>query len=72
MTGEILHRGYRIIAESYKGDKGKWIPRARIVPEQEAMNPEERPFSWPRTFDTEQDADDFALQAAQLYIDENY
>ncbi len=72
MEEEILYKGYRIVAEPYKGKNGKWIPRARIVPELEATNPEERPLSWSKTFNTEKAAEDFALQAGQLYIDDNY
>ncbi len=72
MEQEIFHRGYKIIAESYQNDRGKWIARARIVPVDEAMVTEERPLNWPQEFENQQKADDFALQGAQLYIDENY
>lgn len=72
MAQEIFHRGYRIIAESYKSDTGKWIPKARIIPVDEAMAMEERPLNWPQEFETKLQADSFALDGAQLYIDSHY
>lgn len=72
MAEEIFYKEYKIIGESYKNDSGKWIPRARIVPTEDSVNREERPLNWPEEFDNQLKADDFALESAQLYIDENY
>ena len=71
MGEEITYRGYKIIGESYQNDEGKWIPKARIIPETDSMNEEEGPMEWPELFNTQTEADDFALDGAQLYIDEN-
>lgn len=69
---EISHKGYKIVTESYEDDEtGKWVPRALITPLDEAAN-SEMPMNWEREFDTQLQADDFALEGAQLYIDNHY
>lgn len=73
MAETIFHREYKIIADSYQDENGKWAPQARIVPwHHEAVNIEESALRWPQEFDTMEEADDFALDGAEFYIDENY
>ena len=106
MAEEIFYQDFKITAESYQGDDGKWIPQARISLCPEEMNVEQDPLVWPKemkdlpggvddlesahcelggdaiitedplnwseTFDTREEADDFALESAQLFIDESY
>ncbi|MDD5144833.1 MAG: hypothetical protein PHW72_01795 [Candidatus Pacebacteria bacterium] len=88
MAEEIFYRGYKIIAQSYKIEGGKWVPQARIIPvseeadvegegespsahDDESAGTEESPLTWPETFNTQLEADDFALDSAQFYIDED-
>lgn len=60
------------MANSYQDDEtGKWIPYADIAPIDESPN-DPLPMSWEREFDTQQEADDFALDGAQFYIDQNF
>lgn len=69
---QIRHRGYQITATSFQNDRERWVPRATIVPIDETANREESPFTWARDFATQEEADNFALEGAQLYIDSNY
>ena len=70
----IDHKGYKIEALSYPSDEGKWIPYAKVTPIKgsASQNVEEAPLTWEREFGTQIEADDFALQGAQLYIDSNF
>jgi hypothetical protein len=68
MAEEIEFRGYRITANSYQDDmSGKWIPYADIMPIADTPN-DPLPMSWEREFDTQLEADDYALESAELYI----
>lgn len=72
MAEEITFRGYKIQASSFQNNDGKWVPQAAIIPIDEAANQEEAPLTFERDFDTQLEADDYALDSAQLYIDSNY
>lgn len=72
MAEEIEFRGYRIAANSYQDDEnGKWIPHADIMPLDESQN-DPMPMSWEREFSTQLEADDYALESAQLYISSTF
>lgn len=71
MTRKIFHRGYVIVANSYCNDRGEWVPRASLKPKDDELNREEMPLHWNHTFTTRLEADDFALEAAELYLDED-
>ncbi|MEX0877454.1 MAG: hypothetical protein WDZ40_01160 [Candidatus Spechtbacterales bacterium] len=72
MAEEIEYKGYKITSQSYQDDEsGKWVPSVLIVPMDEAQN-SEMPMSWEREFDEQAEADDFALEGAQFYVDSYY
>lgn len=72
MSQEIKFRGYDIRAESYQDDDtNKWIPHVIISPVDETPN-NELPMSWEREFDTQEEADSFALDGAEFYIDNHF
>ncbi|MDX1608293.1 MAG: hypothetical protein R3251_03735 [Candidatus Spechtbacterales bacterium] len=67
---EIEYNGYKIISESYQDEEtGKWVPSAVVLPTSESSPNSEMPMSWEREFDTRQEAEDFATEGAQFYID---
>ncbi|MEX0869905.1 MAG: hypothetical protein WDZ39_00560 [Candidatus Spechtbacterales bacterium] len=69
MAEELDYKGYKITANSYKDEEsGLWVPRASVTSIDEAQI-SEMPLSWEREFDTGQQADDFALESAQIHID---
>ncbi len=72
MSQEIFHKGYQIAGEGHQNEQGKWIPRAKIMPQDETITQEARNLEWPKEFDSQLEAEDFALTGAQLYIDEHY
>lgn len=73
MAEEIEYKGYNIATDSYKDDEsGLWVPRALITPTPESSQNSEMPMSWEREFETQQEADDFALEGAQFYVDSNF
>ncbi len=72
MTQEFNYRGYLIKAGSYEKEPGKWIPQATIISRYESRVEEPSPLAWPKEFDSQTKADSFALQGAQLYIDNHY
>ena len=69
MTAELIHRNYKIEADSYLDENTKkWVPRATVI-SLDRNKPEQRPLAWQREFDGQTEADSFALQGAQFYID---
>jgi hypothetical protein len=72
MPTEIFHRGYKIEADSYQNESAKWVPCSKITAVDESPEEPISPLSWQREFETQQEADDFAISGAQLYIDEEY
>lgn len=65
---EIMFRGYNLRAESYEDDDtGRWIPHVIISSVDESPN-KEMPMSWEREFETQEEADSFALDGAEFYI----
>ncbi len=66
----LEYRGYNITADSYQDkETGMWVARAFIHPLDEAMNEEDGPITWEKEFETKQQADDFAADGAQYYVD---
>jgi len=73
MSQKIVYRGYRIETKVYQ-DKNtkKWVPRVSIVALDESKNFEETPVSWEEEFDTKEEAENFALDGIEFYIDEHF
>lgn len=70
---DFNYRGFHIQGQSFKNENEKWVPQAKIIhPDGETVHPEEAPLTWSREFETEQEANDFALDSAQVYIDQEY
>lgn len=69
---EISYRGYKIIADSFPEEDGKWTPKAIIEPLDESSLREEGPLVWTEKFDSQEEADNFALQSAEFHIDMFY
>lgn len=67
----IKYQGYQINTSSFR-QEGRWVPRASVKPLDESQNPEERPLTWQKKFETKEKADAFAVEGAQLYIEENF
>jgi hypothetical protein len=68
---EFNYRGYTIQAQSYKNENGKWTPQAKVVhPKRGNTHLDKAPLTWSREFETQQQADDFAITGAQMYLDE--
>ena len=69
---EIMFRGYNLKAESYKDDETEqWIPYVIISSVDESPN-KEMPMSWEREFETQEEADSFALDGAEFYIGNHF
>jgi hypothetical protein len=69
---EISYRGYKIIADSFVQEDGKWTPKATIEPLDESPLRDEGPLVWTEKFDSQEEADSFALQSAEFHIDMFY
>jgi hypothetical protein len=59
------------VADSFLDENGKWTPKAIITPAGELPR-EEGPLVWTEKFDTQEEADSFALQSAEFHIDMFY
>lgn len=66
---EIRHRGYLIRAHSYQKSNGKWAPKAEILSLDESQVQIAPPLEWQNEFENQTQADDYALEGAQFYID---
>lgn len=72
MAEEIEYKGYRLQARSYRDQESqKWVPYIVLTPIDEAQT-SEMPMSWECEFDSQLEADDYALDGAQFYIDNQY
>lgn len=70
---EMDYRGYHIETKVYKDhETGKWVPRVTISATDEAKNFEETPVTWEEEFDTQEEAENFALDGIEFYIDEHF
>ncbi|MEX2008351.1 MAG: hypothetical protein WD850_02610 [Candidatus Spechtbacterales bacterium] len=69
---EIEYQGYRITAEAYQDPgTGKWVPRAFLHADEEGdplTQDANQPLTWMNTFGTQEEAEDYALESAQLRI----
>ncbi|OGZ57661.1 MAG: hypothetical protein A3F94_01270 [Candidatus Spechtbacteria bacterium RIFCSPLOWO2_12_FULL_38_22] len=73
MSQQITYRGYKIETKVYQDkDTGKWVPRVAISALDEARNFEETPVTWEEEFDTQEEAENFALDGIEFYIDEKF
>ena len=68
VMADIEYRGYSIQANSYKDDEGKWIPQVLITPPKGIAQEMNEPLTWERKFDTKEEADSFALDGGEFYI----
>ncbi len=71
-SDDNIYQGYYIEPDSCQDEKGRWVPRASIYPTKGQPSKEIAPLVWQKVFDNKREADDFALQGAELYIDEEY
>lgn len=71
---EEQYNDYIIRGDAYKDDDtNKWVARAIIVKgEQDSGREEEYPLTWEREFDTREEAENFAMQSAQFYIETHF
>jgi hypothetical protein len=68
--GEVQYKGRHIETQSYKSDDGRWRPKATVITF-EGGSARPHPVSAPIdvVFDTEQEADGYAVEMAQKWID---
>lgn len=71
---EEQYNDYIIKGEAYKDeDTSKWIAHATILRTgQESGREEEYPLTWEREFDSREEAESFAVQSAQFYIETHF
>jgi hypothetical protein len=69
--GKVQHKGREIKPQSYKSDGDRWRPKA-LLSIFEGGNLHMHPVMAPLTvmFDTEQDADTYAIKMAKKWIDD--
>ena len=73
MSQEVTYRGYKIETKVYEDkDTCKWVPPVAITAVDEAKNFEETPVTWEEEFDTQEEAENFALDGIEFYIDEKF
>ena len=73
MSQEMSYRGYKVETKVYQDkETQKWVPRVAIVAVDEAKNFEETPITWEEEFDTQEEAENFALDGIEFYIDEHF
>jgi len=70
MADGIFYRGYNIIAEPYQNEMGERIPKAQIMAVNETITAEEDSLGWPELFDSQLEAENFAISGARLDINE--
>ena len=70
---EMQYRGYKIVSEALRLEDEKWIGKATILPLLDTQNTEESALVFDNEeFDSSIDAESFALDSAEFYIDENF
>lgn len=71
---EEQYNDYLIKGDAYQNEESKgWVPRAVILRQgQESGREEEFPLTWEREFETQEEAESFALQSAQFYIETHF
>lgn len=71
---EEQYNEYLIEGTAYQDeDTERWVPQATIKQVREEGGPRENyPLTWEREFDTREEAEAFAVQSAQFYIDNHF
>ena len=65
----IEYRGYQIEPVSCLVSKNKWVPRCRLVPLNKGKRGADFPLlTWEKKLDSKIQADNYALESAQIYI----
>ncbi|MDX1535935.1 MAG: hypothetical protein R3346_04210 [Candidatus Spechtbacterales bacterium] len=68
---EEKYNDYTIQSNAYQDEEtDKWVPQAKIL--RADQNEEEYPLTWEREFDTREEAESFAMQSAQFYIENHF
>jgi hypothetical protein len=72
MTNNISYKNYFIRGESFQREKhGTWIPQYTVIrQETEVKDFPSDQYQFNQVFPTEKEADDFAVQKAQEWIDD--
>ncbi len=66
----IDYDDYRIIATAFNNEEGKWIGQAELQSNKSSSVPIQTPIIFDNElFNSEQEAEDFALDGAQFFID---
>ncbi len=66
----VEYQGYEIIGDSYMNENGKWTAQAKInAVDSGAKRPDYPILCWQEEFESEQQANEYAAQSAQIYID---
>ncbi len=69
----ITYHEYFIESASYKGAHDKWVPQAKIYPVEKGKPSLDFPLlTWQKEFNSQQQADDFAISSAQIFIDNKF
>ena len=68
---DVQYKGWVIEAQSYKSDSGRWRPKALVsIHEAGNLRTHVVPAPLERMFDTEADADAYAVEMAKKWIDD--
>ncbi len=66
----IRHNEYTIIATAFMGDDDKWIGEAELISTKDNPINVQNPIVFDNgTFDSREEAEDFAMHGAQFFID---
>ena len=66
----INHKNYRISATAFKNEGGKWVGQAKVQSLKGELNVIQNPMIFDNEyFETREEAEDFALDGAQFFID---
>lgn len=68
MINKMTYKEYLVVPESYRLANGEWNPKV-VLRRSDGSSETESPLIWRELKATEEEANDYALKLAKIYID---